>query len=117
MLGLGLGEAHVIRDAGGVVDDSVIASPVVSQRLLGTTEIVLIHHRDYGMLTFSGDDFKAQLEQGTGIRPSFEFESAGDLDAGIRQALARIQASPFLTHKNARGFVFDVTTGRLHQVS
>lgn len=117
MLGLSLGQAHVIRNAGGVVGDDAIRSLVISQRLLGTTEIVLIHHRDCGMLTFADDEVKAQIEQDTGIRPPFALEAFGDVDADVRQSMARIQASPFIPHKNVRGFVFDVTTGKLHEVT
>jgi carbonic anhydrase len=117
MLGLSLGQAHVIRNAGGVVGDDAVRSLVISQRLLGTTEIVLIHHRDCGMLTFSDDDVKAQIEQDTGIRPAFALEAFGDLEADVRQSIARIQASPFIPHKNVRGFVFDVATGKLDEVT
>ncbi len=117
MLGLSLGQAHVIRNAGGVVGEDAIRSLVISQRLLGTTEIVLIHHRDCGMLTFSDDDVKAQIEQDTGIRPAFALEAFGDLEADVRQSIARIQASPFIPHKNVRGFVFDVATGKLDEVT
>jgi carbonic anhydrase len=117
MLGLSLGQAHVIRNAGGVVGEDAVRSLVISQRLLGTTEIVLIHHRDCGMLTFSDDDVKAQIEQDTGIRPAFALEAFGDLEADVRQSIARIQASPFIPHKNVRGFVFDVATGKLDEVT
>jgi carbonic anhydrase len=117
MLGLSLGQAHVIRNAGGVVGDDAVRSLVISQRLLGTTEIVLIHHRDCGMLTFSDDDVKAQIEQDTGIRPAFALEAFGDVEADVRQSIARIQASPFIPHKNVRGFVFDVATGKLDEVT
>jgi len=117
MLGLSLGQAHVIRNAGGVVGDDAVRSLVISQRLLGTSEIVLIHHRDCGMLTFSDDDVKAQIEQDTGIRPAFALEAFGDVEADVRQSIARIQASPFIPHKNVRGFVFDVATGKLDEVT
>jgi carbonic anhydrase len=117
MLGLSLGQAHVIRNAGGVVGEDAVRSLVISQRLLGTTEIVLIHHRDCGMLTFSDDDVKAQIEQDTGIRPAFALEAFGDVEADVRQSIARIQASPFIPHKNVRGFVFDVATGKLDEVT
>ncbi len=117
ILGLELGQAHVIRNAAGVVSDDAIRSLVISQRLLGTQEIVLIHHRDCGMLTFSDDEVKAQIEADTGIRPPFALESFGDLEADVRQSIARIQASPFLPHKNVRGFVYDVETGRLDEVA
>ncbi|MDQ3462107.1 MAG: carbonic anhydrase [Actinomycetota bacterium] len=117
MLGLSLGQAHVIRNAGGVIGEDAVRSLVISQRLLGTTEIVLIHHRDCGMLTFSDDDVKAQIEQDTGIRPAFALEAFGDVEADVRQSIARIQASPFIPHKNVRGFVFDVATGKLDEVT
>ena len=116
-LGLGLGEAHVIRNAGGVVTDDAIRSIVISQRLLGTEEIVLIHHTDCGMLTFSDDALKQAIEEDTGLRPSFAMEAFPDVDADIRQSLARIQSSPFIPHKNARGFVYDVNTGGLREVT
>ncbi len=117
MLGLSPGQAHVIRNAGGVVGEDAVRSLVISQRLLGTTEIVLIHHRDCGMLTFADDDVKSQIEQDTGIRPSFALEAFADLEADVRQSIARIHASPFIPNKNVRGFVFDVTTGKLDEVT
>ncbi|CAN5717579.1 carbonic anhydrase [soil metagenome] len=117
ILGLELGQAHVIRNAGGVVSDDTIRSLVISQRLLGTDEIVLIHHRDCGMLTFSDDEVKAQIEADTGIRPPFALEAFGDVEADVRQSCARIEASPFLPHKNVRGFVFDIATGKLDEVT
>ena|SRR6202035_3134328 len=118
ILGLGLGEAHVIRNAGGVVTDDEIRSLAISQRLLGTREIVLIHHTDCGMLTFTDDDFKAAIQQDTGIKPPWAAESFADLDADVRQSIARIKASPFVPHTDAiRGFVFDVATGQLNEVS
>jgi carbonic anhydrase len=117
MLGLELGDAHVIRNAGGVVDDDAIRSLVISQRLLGTNEIVLVHHRDCGMITFRDDDVKDQIEADTGIRPSFALEAFSDVDADVRQSIARIQASPFVRHKNVRGFVFDIATGKLDEVT
>ena len=117
LLGLGLGEAHVIRNAGGVVSDDAIRSIVISQRLLGTNEIVLIHHTDCGMLTFHDDELKQAITEETGVRPAFSLEAFGDLDDDIRQSLARIEASPFIPHKNARGFVYDVTTGALREVT
>ena len=117
VLGLSEGDSHVIRNAGGVVTDDVIRSLAISQRLLGTSEIVLIHHTDCGMLTFRDDDLKAQIEADTGIRPSFALEAFSDLDADVRQSIARIKASPFIPHKDAiRGFVFDVATGKLNEV-
>ncbi len=118
ILGLGLGEAHVIRNAGGVVTEDEIRSLAISQRLLGTREIVLIHHTDCGMLTFTDDDFKAAIQQDTGIKPPWAAESFADLDADVRQSIARIKASPFVPHTDAiRGFVFDVATGQLNEVS
>jgi carbonic anhydrase len=117
LLGTELGEAHVIRNAGGAVTDDVIRSLAISQLALGTTEIVLFHHTDCGMLTFKDDDLKAQIHADTGIRPPFAFEAFSDLDADVRQSMARIQASPFIPHKNVRGFVYDVATGKLRQVT
>src|SRR5450756_1617479 len=105
LLGMGDGESHVIRNAGGVVTDDVIRSLAISQRLLGTTEIILIHHTDCGMLTFTDDEVKAQITADTGIRPSFALEAFPDLDDDIRQSTARIKASPFIPHKDIRGFV------------
>jgi carbonic anhydrase len=117
ILGLTEGDAHVIRNAGGVVTDDAIRSLVISQRLLGTREVVLIHHTDCGMLTFKDDDVKKQIEEETGIRPPFALEAFGDLDTDIRQSIARIKASPFIPHKDqVRGFVYDVRTGRLREV-
>jgi carbonic anhydrase len=117
-LGLEEGDAHVIRNAGGVVTDDAIRSLALSQRLLGTKEIILIHHTDCGMLTFTDDEVKAQIEQDTGIRPPFALESFKDLDADVRQSIARITASPFVPDKSrVRGFVYDVKTGRLREVS
>ena len=117
LLGLGLGEAHVIRNAGGVVSDDAIRSIVISQRLLGTEEIVLIHHTDCGMLTFSDDDLKCAITDETGIRPAFALEAFADPAEDIRQSLARITANPFIPMKNARGFVYDVNTGGLTEVT
>jgi len=117
-LGLEEGDAHVIRNAGGVVTDDAIRSLAISQRLLGTEEIVLIHHTGCGMLTFTDDDFKRSIEEDTGIRPEWAAESFPDLDADVRQSIARIKASPFIPHKDAiRGFVYEVETGRLREVS
>jgi carbonic anhydrase len=117
-LGLEEGDAHVIRNAGGVVTDDAIRSLAISQRLLGTKEIVLVHHTDCGMLTFSDDDVKAQIEEDTGIRPPFALESFPDVDADVRQSMARIEASPFVPDKSAvRGFVYDVKTGKLREVT
>jgi carbonic anhydrase len=118
VLGLELGDAHVIRNAGGVVTDDAIRSLLISQRLLGTEEVILIHHTKCGMLTFTDDQLKAQVEADTGIRPPFALEAFGDLEADVRQSIARIQASPFVPRKDrVRGFVYDVDTGRLTQVT
>ena len=118
ILGLDLGEAHVIRNAGGVVTDDEIRSLAISQRLLGTREIILIHHTDCGMLTFHDDDFKASIQQDTGIKPPWAAEAFSDLDTDVRQSIARIKASPFVPHTDAiRGFVFDISTGKLNEVS
>jgi carbonic anhydrase len=118
ILGLAEGEAHVIRNAGGAVTDDVIRSLAISQRLLGTREIVLIHHTECGMLTFTDDEFKAAIQEDTGIRPPWAAEAFGDPDTDVRQSIARIKASPFVPHRDAvRGFVFDVATGRLIEVS
>jgi carbonic anhydrase len=117
-LGLSEGDAHVIRNAGGVVTDDAIRSLTISQRLLGTEEIVLIHHTGCGMLTFSDEDFKASIEQETGIRPAWAAEAFGDLEGDVRQSIARVKASPFIPHKDSiRGFVYEVETGRLREVS
>jgi carbonic anhydrase len=117
-LGFEEGDAHVIRNAGGVVTDDAIRSLAISQRLLGTKEIILIHHTDCGMLTFSDDEVKAQIEQDTGIRPPFALEAFADVDADVRQSIARIKASPFVPDKSrVRGFVYDVKTGSLHEVT
>jgi carbonic anhydrase len=118
LLGLAEGESHVIRNAGGVVTDDAIRSLAISQRLLGTREIILIHHTDCGMLTFSDDDFKASIHEDTGIKPHWAAESFSDLDTDVRQSIARIKASPFIPHTDqVRGFVFDVGTGRLREVN
>jgi len=111
------GDAHVIRNAGGVVTDDVIRSLTISQRLLGTREIMLIHHTDCGMLTFSDADLKQQIADETGLKPAFAMEAFSDLDEDVRQSIARIEASPFIPHKdNVRGFVYDVETGKLREV-
>ena len=118
ILGLADGEAHVIRNAGGVVTDDEIRSLAISQRLLGTTEIILIHHTDCGMLTFTDDGFKRSIQDDTGIKPSWAAEAFGDLDEDVRQSVARIKASPFIPHTGAvRGFVFDIATGKLNEVA
>ncbi len=111
------GDAHVIRNAGGVVTDDVIRSLTISQRLLGTCEIMLIHHTDCGMLTFTDDDLKQQILDDTGMKPPFAMESFTDLDADIRQSIARVKSSPFIPHKDeVRGFVYDVASGHLREV-
>jgi carbonic anhydrase len=117
ILGLHEGESHVIRNAGGVVTDDQIRSLAISQRLLGTTEIILIHHTDCGMLTFTDDDFKRSIQEETGIKPAWSAEAFPDLEEDVRQSRARILASPFIPHKESvRGFVFDVATGKLNEV-
>jgi carbonic anhydrase len=118
ILGLQEGEAHVIRNAGGVITDDEIRSLTISQRLLGTQEIILIHHTDCGMLTFTDDAFKASIQQETGIKPEWAAEAFPDLDEDVRQSINRIKASPFIPHKDSvRGFVFDVATGKLNEVA
>ncbi len=118
LLGMGVGDAHVIRNAGGVVTDDAIRSLTISQRLLGTTSIMLIHHTDCGMLTFRDDDVKDAITEDTGIRPTFAMEAFPDLDGDIRQSIARITASPFVPNKDdIRGFVYDCATGKLSEVT
>jgi len=118
LLGLSEGDAHVIRNAGGVITDDEIRSLAISQRLLGTREIVLIHHTDCGMLTFSDDDFRAQVQEDTGIKPEWAAEAFDDLEEDVRQSIARIKASPFIPRKESvRGFVYDVASGDLREVS
>ena len=118
LLGLSEGDAHVIRNAGGVVTDDEIRSLAISQRMLGTEEIILIHHTDCGMLTFSDDEFRRQIQQETGIKPEWAAEAFDDLEQDVRQSIARIKASPFIPSKeNVRGFVYEVETGRLREVS
>ncbi len=117
MLGLQEGDAHVIRNAGGVVTDDEIRSLTISQRLLGTREIVLIHHTDCGMLTFTDDELKRQIQEEVGIKPEFALEAFSDLEGDVRQSMRRIRASPFIPHKDGvRGFVYEVETGRLREV-
>ena len=117
ILGLDEGDAHVIRNAGGAVTDDAIRSLAISQRLLGTEEVVLIHHTDCGMLTFTDDAVKAQIQKDTGIRPPFALETFSNLEDDVRQSIARIKASPFVPKKDrVRGFVYDVKTGRLNEV-
>jgi carbonic anhydrase len=118
LLGLHEGDAHVIRNAGGVITDDEIRSLSISQRLLGTQEIMLIHHTDCGMLTFRDDDFRRQIQQDTGIKPEWAVETFDDLDNDVRQSIARIKASPFIPNKDSvRGFVYEVETGRLREVT
>ncbi len=118
LLGLEEGDAHVIRNAGGVITDDEIRSLAISQRLLGTEEIILIHHTDCGMLTFQDDDFRRQIQEETGIKPQWAAESFADLEEDVRQSKARIEASPFVPRKDSiRGFIYDVDTGRLQEVS
>ena len=118
LLGLKEGDAHVIRNAGGVVTDDEIRSLAISQRLLGTHEIILIHHTDCGMLTFTDDQFKQDIQDETGIKPAWSAEAFPDLAEDVRQSLHRIENSPFVTkHVSLRGFVFDVATGKLEEVT
>jgi carbonic anhydrase len=118
MLGLSEGDAHVIRNAGGAVTDDTIRSLAISQRLLGTEEIILIHHTGCGMLTFTDDEFRSAIEKDTGVRPQWAAEAFPDLDADVRQSIARINASPFVPNKGSvRGFVYEVESGRLREVS
>jgi carbonic anhydrase len=117
ILGLEEGEAHVIRNAGGVVTDDEIRSLAISQRLLGTEEVILIHHTDCGMLTFSDEDFRQSLQEEVGIKPHWSTEAFSDLEEDVRQSIARIKASPFIPHKDSvRGFVYEVETGHLREV-
>ena len=112
------GDAHVIRNAGGVITDDVIRSLVISQRLLGTREVMLIHHTDCGMLKFRDDDFKDSIEAETGLRPAFALEAFADLDQNVRQSIARIHANPFIPHKDQiRGFIYDCASGKLTEVA
>ena len=118
LLGLREGQAHVIRNAGGVVTEDVIRSLAISQRLLGTDEVILVHHTDCGMLTFTDDQVKADIEAETGLRPHFALEAFPDLERDIRQSIARIKSSPFVPNKESvRGFVYDVTSGALQEVT
>ena len=118
ILGLEEGDAHVIRNAGGVITDDEVRSLTISQRLLGTREVILIHHTDCGMLTFSDDELKAQIHEEVGMKPHFSMESFSDLEEDVRQSVARIQASPFIPHKQSvRGFIYEVETGRLREVN
>jgi carbonic anhydrase len=117
-LGLREGDAHVIRNAGGVASDDAIRSLVISQRLLGTREIILIHHTDCGMLTFRDDEVKAAIEADTGVRPPFALEAFPDPAQDVRQSIRRITASPFVPHRDSvPGFVYEVATGKLREVT
>ena len=118
LLGLVEGDAHVIRNAGGVVTDDVIRSLTISQRLLGTREIMLIHHTDCGMLTFADADLKQQILDETGMKPSFAMEAFPDVDADVRQSITRVKVSPYIPHKDqVRGFVCDVKSGKLREIT
>jgi carbonic anhydrase len=117
-LGLGQGEAHVLRNAGGVITDDVIRSLAISQRRLGTTEVMLIHHTDCGLLKLSDDSFRAELQEDTGVAPAFAIESFADVDADVRQSILRVRRSTFLPHRDSvRGFVYDVDNHRLREIS
>ena len=117
-LGLEEGEVHVIRNAGGVVTEDVIRSLLISQRLLGTREVLVIHHTNCGMLSFSDDGLKRQIEADTGLRPHFALEAFPDLEGDVRQSIRRIEASPFLPHRDqVRGFIYDVGSGALKEVA
>ena len=118
ILGLDEGEAHIIRNAGGVVTDDEIRSLAISQRLLGTEEIILIHHTDCGMLTFKDDEFKQQILDETGQKPAWAAEAFADLDVDLKQNVARIKANPFIPKTTSiRGFVYEVESGKLREVS
>jgi carbonic anhydrase len=118
LLGLNEGEAHVIRNAGGVITEDEIRSLAISQRLLGTEEIILIHHTDCGMLTFTDDGFKKSVQDDVGIKPSWAAEAFDDLETDVRQSIARIKNNPFVPKKGSvRGFIFDVATGKLNEVA
>ncbi|MGH9172479.1 MAG: beta-class carbonic anhydrase [Acidimicrobiales bacterium] len=116
-LGLQAGDAHVIRNAGGVASEDAVRSLVISQRLLGTDEIILIHHTDCGMLTFTDEAVGEQILADTGVRPAFALEAFSDVEDDVRQTAARIRESPFVPHKNIRGFVYEVDTGTLREVA
>ncbi len=118
LLGLSEGDAHVIRNAGGVITDDEIRSLAISQRLLGTKEIMLIHHTDCGMLTFTDEEFRRQVQEDTGLKPHWTVEAFDDLEEDVRHSIARIKASPFIPHKDSiRGFVYDVETAELREVT
>jgi carbonic anhydrase len=117
ILGLAEGDAHVIRNAGGVVTEEEIRSLAISQNLLGTEEVILMHHTDCGMLTFDDEEFAQKLENETGQRPNFEAHAFRDLEEDVRASIATIKESPFIPHKdNVRGFVYEVESGRLREV-
>ena len=117
-LGLGHGEAHVLRNAGGVVTDDVIRSLAISQRKLGTREVMLIHHTDCGMERITDEDFGRELEEAAGTRPPFAIESFADVEADVRESILRVRRSPFLPHRDrVRGFVYEVDTHRLREVT
>jgi carbonic anhydrase len=116
-LGLGPGEAHVLRNAGGIITDDVIRSLAISQRRLGTREVMLIHHTDCGMQKITDDGFRMELQETTGLAPSFAIESFKDVDDDVRQSIRRVRSSPFLVHRDVvRGFVYDVDSHRLREV-
>jgi carbonic anhydrase len=118
IFGLELGDAHVIRNAGGVVTDDEIRSLAISQRLLGTKEVILMHHTDCGMLTFNDEEFRRQIQEDTGIKPAWSPEAFDDLEADVRQSIERIKSSPFIPNKESiRGFIYEVETGRLREVT
>ena len=116
ILGLHEGEAHVIRNAGGVVTDDALRSLIISQRLLGTTEIILIHHTDCGMVTFQDDQLREAIAAEVGEKPLIAFQAFGDVEGDVREGIHRIRHNPFLLHHDVRGFVFDVATGNLNEV-
>ena len=117
VLGLEEGDAHVSRNAGGVVTDDEIRSLAISQHLLGTEEVMVLHHTDCGMLTFTDDQFKAKMREATGQEPAWDCETFSDLDENVRESMRRITESPFIPHKNVRGFVYEVKDGSLREVS
>ena len=118
LLGLREGDAHIIRNAGGVVTDDEIRSLAISQRLLGTEEIILIHHTDCGMLTFEDADFRLHIQEETGVKPAWSAETFSNLEEDVRQSIARIKSSPFIPRKDSvRGFVYEVESGRLREVT
>jgi carbonic anhydrase len=118
VLGLSPGDAHVLRNAGGVVTDDVVRSLAISQRRLGTTAVRLIHHTDCGMLTLTDDSFRAELQRETGMAPPFAIESFADIEDDVRQSIQRVRSSPFLVHRDdVRGFVYDVEGGELREVT